>query len=77
MNKVLVTGCAGFIGFHLCPRLLSDSLEVVGIDNLNPYYNVKQDRLNKLEEQKAFLYYSVDVHDRQGLDQAFQQHNLD
>lgn len=75
--KILVTGCAGFIGFHLCQRLLSDGMEVGGIDNLNPYYSVtlKQDRLNRLNAQGAFSYYPVDIQDRQGLNDVFRQHN--
>ena len=50
-KKVLVTGAAGFIGFHLCQRLITEEIEVVGIDNLNSYYdvNLKKQRLNQLE----------------------------
>lgn len=49
-NKILVTGAAGFIGFHLCKKLLEEGFTVVGIDNLNDYYdvNLKLDRLNEL-----------------------------
>ena len=39
--KILVTGAAGFIGFHLCKKLLSKDLTVIGLDNINPYYDVK------------------------------------
>ena len=51
MNKVLVTGAAGFIGFHLINRLCLEGHKVVGIDNLNDYYNpkLKLDRLKKLD----------------------------
>ncbi len=47
METILVTGCAGFIGFHLCQKLLDSQYNVIGIDNLNPYYSValKEDRL--------------------------------
>jgi len=47
-EKILVTGCAGFIGFHLCRKLLNKGLFVIGLDNLNDYYDVrlKKTRLN-------------------------------
>ena len=50
MAKTLVTGCAGFIGFHVAHRLLERSAEVVGLDNLNEYYDVtlKEARLKRL-----------------------------
>ena len=49
-ERVLVTGVAGFIGFHLAMRLVEDGCQVTGIDNLNPYYdvNLKKDRLKQL-----------------------------
>ena len=40
-NNVLVTGSAGFIGFHLCRRLLKNGINVIGIDNINDYYDIK------------------------------------
>ena len=43
---VLVTGCAGFIGSHLCEVLLKDGINVYGIDNINDYYNIKQKKHN-------------------------------
>ena len=53
--KILVTGAAGFIGFHLCKSLLSKGYQVVGIDNVNDYYdvNLKYARLNELDIQRA------------------------
>ena len=52
MTKIMVTGTAGFIGFHLARRLLEQSIDVVGVDNLNPYYDVKlkKDRLAQLQD---------------------------
>ena len=57
-KKILVTGAAGFIGFHLCRRLLEKGDQVVGLDNLNPYYDVrlKEDRLRKLEGMEKFSF---------------------
>ena len=56
MSRVLVTGAAGFIGSHLAHRLLDRGDEVVGIDNLNDYYDVrlKHDRLARLEPRDGF-----------------------
>ncbi len=75
----MVTGCAGFIGFHLSQRLLLARVKVIGVDNLNPYYSIslKQDRLNQLKTQDAFSYYPVDIQDHKGLDQIFQLHGHD
>ena len=54
MNKVLVTGSAGFIGFHLVKALLRNNHEVVGIDNINDYYD-PQLKLSRLENIKQFI----------------------
>ena len=56
MSRVLVTGCAGFIGFHVCRRLLASGHAVLGIDNLNPFYNegLKDARLKILEKTSGF-----------------------
>ena len=53
-KKVLLTGLAGFIGFHLCKKLIENGYEVLGIDNLSPYYEIKlkKDRLNFLSQHK-------------------------
>src|SRR6056297_1383899 len=62
-KNVLVTGVAGFIGFHLAYRLLKDGYSVVGIDNLNPYYdvNLKKDRLKELEPFSNYQFHGIDL----------------
>lgn len=71
--KVLVTGCAGFIGMHVCERLLARGDEVVGLDNLNDYYDVslKQARLARLTPHPAFRFIRLDVADRAGIADLF------
>ena len=66
MAKLLVTGAAGFIGFHVSRRLLERGDEVVGLDNLNDYYDVrlKHDRLAQLEGQQRFRFVKAELADR-------------
>ena len=70
---ILVTGAAGFIGFHLSRRLLSDGHTVVGIDNLNDYYSplLKRDRLKLLEGLPGFVFHELDLSDDAGMDALF------
>ncbi len=63
--KVLVTGAAGFIGFHLSKRLLDEDCQVLGIDNLNSYYdtNLKKARLAQLPQTSRFIFNQLDLAD--------------
>ncbi|MGX5732465.1 NAD-dependent epimerase [Pseudoxanthomonas beigongshangi] len=71
--RVLVTGAAGFIGYHLSERLLARGDEVLGYDNLNPYYDprLKQARLDRLLPQPGFRFVNAALEDRTALEQAF------
>ena len=64
--RVLVTGAAGFIGYHTAARLLDRGHEVIGFDNLNPYYDVslKEARLARLKEREGFRFLKADLADR-------------
>ncbi len=70
---ILVTGAAGFIGFHVTQRLLADSREVVGIDNLNAYYDpkLKEARLAVLARHSTFQSHKLDLTDREGMMSLF------
>ena len=72
--KVLITGTAGFIGFHLAKRLLDKSIYVLGLDNLNDYYdiNLKETRLNILNKYHNFHFHNVDLKDKPALDNVFE-----
>ncbi|QAZ69662.1 NAD-dependent epimerase [Solidesulfovibrio carbinolicus] len=71
--NILVTGAAGFIGFHLCRRFLSLGYAVTGLDNLSNYYSVtlKKDRLALLEPNAKFSFVQADMADRQAMDRLF------
>lgn len=74
--KVLVTGAAGFIGMHVCSRLLARGDEVIGLDNLNDYYDpaLKRARLAQLEPSPAFTFIHGDISQRTELGAAFDGH---
>jgi UDP-glucuronate 4-epimerase len=74
MKKVLVTGSAGFIGYHLCQSLLDDGYIVHGIDNLNSYYDpaLKQARLHQLQSYTNFSFNKLDISTSAKLNKAFE-----
>jgi UDP-glucuronate 4-epimerase len=71
--RVLVTGAAGFIGYHVAEALLARGDEVTGLDNLNPYYDptLKQARLARLTARRSFRFQKQDLADRQGMEALF------
>jgi UDP-glucuronate 4-epimerase len=79
MSKILVTGAAGFIGFHVSQKLLDRGETVIGMDNLNDYYDItlKSDRIAQLKEQDGFQFQYLDLSDRAGMEQLFAQHQPD
>ena len=77
--KVLITGAAGFIGSNLSLRLLERGDEVIGIDNLNDYYDpaLKEARLARTKDHPAFTDVRIDIEDRAGMAELFEQHKPD
>ena len=76
---ILVTGAAGFIGFHLARHLLQQSRSVVGLDNVNDYYDVslKEARLAELVRHNSFEFVRADLADRQVMAELFRRHEFE
>ena len=74
--NILVTGAAGFIGFHVTQRLLAAGHQIVGIDNLNDYYDVglKQSRLDLIAQHPSFRFIKMELADRAAMASLFEQH---
>lgn len=79
MKKVLITGVAGFIANKTAQFLLDDGVEVVGIDNMNDYYDVrlKEHRLNGLSYRSNFSFQKIDIENKKGLSHLFHTHKFD
>ena len=79
MAKILVTGAAGFIGYHLSEKLLAQGYTVVGLDNLNDYYEVslKEARLARLEGKPGFRFVKMSLEDRDGMARLFAGERFD
>ncbi len=79
MKKILVTGAAGFIGWKTSEELLEKGYEVVGVDNMNDYYDVrlKEWRLNQLLPHKNFKFYKIDIEDKNALKELFKSNRFD
>lgn len=79
MQKILITGTAGFIGFHMAKRCLDLGHEVTGIDNVNDYYDIaiKEDRMTLLHAYPNFRFHRLDLQDRVGVADVFQKQPFD
>lgn len=77
--KILVTGAAGFIGFHLIKELVKKDYEVVGIDNINDYYDVKlkEDRIELLKELSNYRFIKMDLCEKERIDILFKEESFD
>jgi UDP-glucuronate 4-epimerase len=75
---ILVTGCAGFIGFHLCQRLIKEGYEIIGIDNLNKYYDVKlkKARLEIIKKSDTFEFHKLDITNKENLNKLFRKNQI-
>ena len=79
MAKILVTGAAGFIGYHTSERLLARGDEVVGLDNVNDYYDptLKEARIARLSAKPGFRLFRMDLADRDGVARLFREERFD
>tara|TARA_X000000950_G_scaffold102342_1_gene129291 strand:+ start:39793 stop:40761 length:969 start_codon:yes stop_codon:yes gene_type:complete len=76
--SILITGAAGFIGYHLSKKILNKNTEVIGIDNINNYYdiNLKKNRIKELKKNKKFLFYKIDICEYKKLNNIVKKNNI-
>ena len=76
--KILVTGSAGFIGYHACKSLIDNGHEIIGVDNLNDYYDVslKNHRISLLKNYKNFDFYKIEIQDYKSLESLFNKYKF-
>lgn len=77
--KIMVTGCAGFIGSHLVDRLLGNGKNVVGVDNIDSFYDssIKMKNIEHNMDNKNFVFYRVDIRDKAEMEQIFEANDID
>ena len=81
--KILITGAAGFIGFHSCIKFLKQGHTVIGVDNLNSYYDIKlkKDRINQIKKKfkgkKKFIFLKQDIKNLKKISSIFSKYNFD
>src|SRR5687768_1376838 len=77
-KNVLITGAAGFIGFHLTQEVIKQGYSVTGIDNLNDYYDVtlKHSRLNILKKLENFVFHQIDIADAKEINSLFSENRF-
>ncbi len=78
-STIIVTGCAGFIGSHTSNKLLQQGYQVIGIDNLNDYYNPdwKKENLKSLQQSDQFSFHKIDIRDSDNLNQIFKNNSIE
>ncbi len=76
--NILITGSAGFIGYHLSIKILKTKASVIGIDNVNNYYDtsIKRDRIKKLKQNKKFIFYKIDLSEYKKLNNIVKKYNI-
>ena len=77
-GNILITGCAGFIGFHIADKFCGNGYDVIGIDNINDYYDIKlkKSRLELLKKNKNFSFHQLDIADK-NLSEIFKSNNIE
>ena len=77
-SKILITGCAGFIGFHVCKKFLEKNYVVYGLDNINKYYdiNLKKNRIKQLKKFKKFKLFKIDLSNKTQLKKIFKNYSF-